>query len=45
MSTLLVLLIVASPFALIAFVLDTLGAAAQRGGYPDVSFTDRAYGA
>ncbi len=45
MSTLLVLLIVASPFALIAFVLDTLRVAARRGGYPEVSLTYRAYGA
>jgi hypothetical protein len=45
MSTLLVLLVVASPFALVALVLDTLRVAARRGGFPEVSLTYRAYGA
>lgn len=45
MTTLLALLIVVSPIALIAALVDTLRVAAKRGGYPDISFTWRAYGA
>jgi hypothetical protein len=43
--TLLILLLIASPFALVAFVIDTLRVADRRGGFPATALTYRAYGA